>query len=528
MVCGHQAAGLILAVLAGACAAERGLHTSAAPEGAPEDGARRGAQVPLRVLSPIPPNEMYFRHYGTNPTVDTREESVSTFSVDVDAAAYALARAMLTAGQMPDEAAIRVEEFVNAFEYDYEAPVEAALSLWVEAFPSPYRPGYHVLLLGLRAREIARSERAPAHLVIVLDASASMGRDGRLETAKNALRLLFEGLDPRDSIALVSFKERAKTLLGPTSGAEHAVLLRALDGIEPGGAANIYAGLTRGYEIAAKMRSVPGTHRLILCSDGVADRGGRDAREILQRIGTEARRGIALSTVGVGLGHYDDVMLEQLANAGDGQYAYIDSADEAHRVFVRSLSETTSLVAKDAKVQVEFDPRVVSRFRLIGYENRHLETRAFHDDRADGGEIGAGGSMTALYEVKLQRHDQALGEVRVRHLDPQTGGVRHLARTLHPKHRPLRFEDASPAAQLAVAAAGFAEKLRGSYWARGLRYQRLLEQLEALPEPVKRRRSVLELGALIERARELDRRADKFEPEVPLASMSFDEVPILR
>lgn len=269
---------------------------------------------------------------------------------------------------------------------------------------------------------------------------------------------------------------------------------------------------------------------MVLCSDGVANNGlATTAEGIFERVRARAARGITLSTVGFGMGNYDDVLMERLAQLGDGNYAYVDDDTEARRIFQRELTGLLQVVAKDVKVQVELDPQVVSRYRLIGYENRHLEAADFANDRVDAGEVGAGHAVTALYELKLvDPRPRTLGTIRVRHQPVEGGASMLIEKTIDGSVLRARFGEASSPARLAAVVAAFAEKLRGSYWARTVTYADLLARLEALDPELTRRADVTELRRLLILARGLDRRDDPFEGDSPVSRMSFDEVPILR
>lgn len=487
--------------------------------------------VPVVARERVTP-DMYFKHWGTNPTFDTRAAPLSTFSVDVDTASYAMARAYLQQNGLPPEAAVRVEEVVNAFDYRYEAPTEATFTLVGEAVPSPSRPGYHFLHLGLKAREVSKAARAPSALVFVIDVSGSMAEGQRLELVKKALGLLVGELDARDRVALVVYGTTARILLEPTRGDDHERIRAAIDDLVPEGSTNAQAGLELGYRTAVSMGlgGSPPTRRVVLCSDGVANVGLTDPDALFAAVRRESERGVRLSAVGFGMGNYHDALMERLAQLGDGNYAYVDREAEARRVFVEQLTGTLEVVAADAKIQVELDPRWVHRYRLIGYENRLLAAQDFRDDRKDAGEVGAGHAVTAIYEVKLASDvppGATLGIVRVRHKAPGATASTELSRPIPAAVVRGSLALASPSTRLSLAAAGFAEKLRGSYWARGWSYRALAGLLAELPPGWRDRPDVLELAALVGRAQALDQRGDRFEADVPLAAMAYDEVPVV-
>ncbi|XXF77786.1 von Willebrand factor type A domain-containing protein [Myxococcaceae bacterium GXIMD 01537] len=473
---------------------------------------------PVEPPPPAPPSidmSMYFKGHGVNPTIDTAEERISTFSVDVDTASYSMARGMMERGALPPEQAVRVEEFVNSFGYGYTADANVPFRVHLEGFPSPSRAGYHVLRIGLKAREVMPQERKASHLVFVVDISGSMGGDNRLGLVKRALRLLVDELDERDRVSLVVYGSTARVVLRPTPIERKSELLAAIDGLSTGGSTNVQAGLELGYALAAEEFREGGINRVVLCSDGVANNGVTNADGIWERVKGQASRGVTLSTVGFGMGNYNDVLMDRLAQVGEGSYAYVDRLEEAHRIFVENLTGALQVVAKDVKLQVEFSPDAVSRYRLVGYESRMLQTRDFRDDAVDAGEVGAGQSVTALYEVKLREPGAALGALRIRYKAPEGGRSEEVELPLRAGALKPSFSEASPATRLAYVAGAFAEKLRGSYWTRNLSWPRLLSLWEELGEPLRTRPAMKELGALIQKAFALDRRENRFENLAP-------------
>ncbi|WP_338867903.1 YfbK domain-containing protein [Myxococcus stipitatus] len=482
---------------------------------------------PTRVEPPTRTNfpAMYFKGYGVNPTVNPEEERFSTFSVDTDTASYSLTRSYLKRNAMPDERAVRVEEFVNSFDYDYADAEDAPFGIHVEGFPSPVRKGYQVLRIGVKAREVPPARRKPSHLVFVIDVSGSMEMENRLGLVKKALRMLVMELDERDRVSLVVYGSEARQVLPPTSALEKERLLSAIDGLHTEGSTNAQAGLELGYRIAVEHLREGGINRVILCSDGVANVGVSNADGIWAQVKSLAARGITLSTVGFGMGNYNDVLMERLSQVGEGNYAYVDELKEAHRVFVRNLTGTLQVVAKDVKLQVEFDPKEVALYRLLGYENRALTAQQFRDDRVDAGEVGAGHSVTALYEVKPREGGRKLGTLRIRYKAPEGGASKELATPLPRASLRPSYGQASESTRLAYVSSAFAEKLRGSYWTRPLTYAALLELWDGVGSELKQREEVSELGALIRQASSLDQRQDPFESFAPVKNMDFDRPP---
>jgi Ca-activated chloride channel family protein len=425
-----------------------------------------------------PYGDMFFRSYGVNPFVDTEEDRLSTFGLDVDTGSYGVAGAYLRDGHLPPAEAIRVEEFVNAFRYGDPAAGDPAggegdFALRAEGAPSPFAGGerHRLLRFHLRARTVDPADRRPAVLTFVVDVSGSMAQENRLGLVQRALALLLDQLRPEDRVALVVYGSSGRVLLPHTGDLE--TLRAAIDALEPEGATNAEEGLRLAYDLAVEARRDGAINRVILCSDGVANVGRTGPDSILARIGEEARRGLELTTVGFGMGNYNDVLMEQLADRGNGRYAYVEDLRQARRVFVEDLTGTLQTIAADAKVQVEFDPRVVERWRLLGYENRDIADERFRDDRVDAGEIGAGHEVTALYEVKLRPRPPRRGTVATLRLRYRPVGAAgpgpavETARELRRRDLAPSWEKASPGLRLAAVVAEFAEVLKGSYWARG-------------------------------------------------------------
>ena len=420
-----------------------------------------------------PPNgaafdDVFFKDYGTNPFIDTEDDHFSTFGMDVDTASYSVTRRYLRDGLLPPPEAVRVEEFINAFDYNYDPPLHEAFAIHIAGAPSKFGEGKRLQLLriGIQGQVVPTEDRKDAVLTFVIDVSGSMAMENRLGLVKRSLRLLVEQLRPGDEVGIVIYGSRAKVLLPHTGVEERRRILRAIDSLAPEGATNAEEGLRMGYDLALKNARFGSINRVILCSDGVANVGQTGPDAILREIRAHVEEGITLTTVGFGMGNFNDILMEQLANKGNGSYAYVDNLNEARRIFVENLTGTLQVIAIDAKVQVDFNPRVVSRFRLLGYENRRLDHEDFRDDDADGGEIGSGHSVTALYEIKL--HEGAVGQlatVFIRHEDPDTRQVTEVSKDIFAAELSDAFEDASPEFQLAAAIAEFAEILRDSFWA---------------------------------------------------------------
>lgn len=457
-----------------------------------------------------PYGDVFVASSGINPFIASEDDPLSTFALEVDTGSWSVARAWLERGQLPPSELIRVEEALNSYSYGDTSPKRADFALTIEGAPSPWPGGARrqLLRIGLTARELDRGERRPVVLVVLVDVSGSMEQGGRLELVKGALAILLERLRPGDRVGLVTYSDSAQTLLDPT--ADLAVARQAISRLRPQGSTNAEAGLRRAYGLAEQWLGRGSDVRVLLCSDGVANVGATGPDSILESLGRWNDRGIELTAVGVGLGNYNDVLLEQLANRANGRYAYVDDLREAERIFGDSLDGTLSTLAHDARAQVQFDPRQVDRWRLIGYENRAMPDSAFRDDRRDAGEIGFGHRVTALYELVLASSSNRripLGEVRLRWRPRGETDFVEVAEQIRSEDLAQTFERARPSLRLAAAVAGFAEVLRGSPWVAGLELNEVASWIEQLPRDVRSSEEVRRLVELVRIARQLGARA---------------------
>lgn len=422
--------------------------------------------------SPEPPAraDSFFKSAAVNPFVETAKDRLSTFGLDVDTASYTVARQFLTKGQMPVPASVRVEEYVNFFDYGDPLPARGDFAIKAEGGPTPFThgPQYRLLRFNLRGREVRMDNRRPVVLTFLIDVSGSMDQPNRLVLVKQSLSLLLDQLRPTDRIGLVIFGSNARILLEPTNDRE--AVRQAIGKLVTEGATNLEEGLTVAYEVAGRNLRPNASNRIILCSDGEANVGHAGPQAILGQIGREARRGIELTTLGFGMGDYNDNLMEQLADKGDGRNAYIDTPEEAKRVLVREVAGTLNTIAKNAKVQVEFNPQVVARYRLLGYENRDIADERFRDDKVDAGEVGAGHSVTALYEVELKPEaprESLVATLHLRYRAPEIGNETENINRLYLSGLAPSWEKASPGFRLAALVAQFAEILKQSPWAKG-------------------------------------------------------------
>ena len=429
-----------------------------------------------REYRPLPPqgwsedrpyDTTFFRNYGVNPFIATTQDHLSTFAMDVDTASYAVARRFVRDGFLPDPDSVRVEEFINYFTPHYAPPEEGAFAIHTEGAQSPFRRNW-LLRVGLQARAIETGARKDASLVFVIDVSGSMARENRLGLVKRALRLLVKQMRPDDEVGIVVFSTQGQVVLHPTSGADKRRIRQAIAALRPGGSTNAEEGLRLGYEMAEELQQRGCIVRVLLLSDGVANVGRTRSGALLGQVRRAVEQGVTLSTIGVGMGNFNDVLLERLANDGNGNYAYVDTYSHARRIFDEQLTGLLQVIAKAAKVQVDFNPEVVSHYRLLGYENRRIADQDFRNNQVDAGEVGAGHAVTALYELKF--HPEAAGRVAngsLRYEDPNTGDIHELGRNVDRKVFSPAWEEASPYFQLQAIVAQYAEILRGSYWARG-------------------------------------------------------------
>jgi len=344
-----------------------------------------------------------YAHTEENPWKSTGQEPLSTFAIDVDTASYSNMRRFLREGRLPPASAVRIEEFINYFRYDDPAPESASgddpFRLTTEVASAPWAPRHRLLWIGIQAREIEWNARRPSNLVFLLDVSGSMNAPDKLPLLQRSLRLLVEQLDPRDRVAIVVYAGASGLVLPSTSCEQSAEVLAALDRLSAGGSTNGGAGIDLAYRLARENFIDEGLNRVILATDGDFNVGVTDQGSLVRLIEKQRESGVFLSVLGFGTGNLKDATMELLADKGNGNFAYIDSLAEARKVLVSELGGTLIPVAKDVKIQVEFNPTRVQAWRLIGYENRQLAHQDFNDDSKDAGEIGAGHSVTALYEL---------------------------------------------------------------------------------------------------------------------------------
>ena len=443
-------------------------------------------KMPNAGSAPMPQSESYPQGYrdeqreqyqalADNPIHSVAETPVSTFSADVDTGAYANVRRLLNQGRLPPEGAVRLEEMVNYFPYDYALPSDGSqFGVTTELAASPWNPHTRLLRIGIKASDRAVAELPPANLVFLVDVSGSMDRREGLPMVKSTLKLLVDQLRDQDRVSLVVYAGESRVVLEPTSGREKAKIRTAIEQLTAGGSTAGASGIELAYSLAQQAFIGKGINRILLATDGDFNVGVSDFDSLKQMAVDKRKTGISLTTLGFGVDNYNEHLMEQLADAGDGNYAYIDNLREARKVLVDQLGSTLAIVAKNVKLQVEFNPAQVSEYRLLGYENRALKREDFSNDKVDAGEIGAGHMVTALYEIvpagekgwleplrygkSTPAGSEANGELamlRVRYQQPE-GGKSLLI------ERPIANQVKSPSEDLrfAAAVAAFSQQLK--------------------------------------------------------------------
>ena len=468
-------------------------------------------------------SENFFEYWGVNDFVRTSDDALSTFALDVDTASYTVARNFLAGGQLPPPAAVRVEEFVNYFDGGYEA-VEDLFTLSLDAARSPFAAEGNVLLrVGVRAPDDVSSVSLPESVILVIDRSGSMDEPSsyegeyipRYRLVHRSVEFLLDSLPLGTRVGIVAYEDAAVRLLEPTSidsgegtstssGDIYEVVSTE---ILPGGSTNAGAGLALGYDMALEEAEMGRSVLVIFFSDGVANVGSTRTDDILEDIGDRGE--IGLTSIGVGLGPLNDELLEQLANRADGTYHYVDGVEQARRIFVDDFTSLLAVAARDAKIQVEFNPETVEFYRLIGFENRAIADEDFRNDVVDAGEVGLGQSSTALYELKLKQQasdlarigELALASLRYQHAG--SGEILELSSSITGSDVAESLDSANVYFQLAAVAAEFAEVLRASPFVRQENMQELRAQAISLAEALPAAEEVPELANLIKLAAQL-------------------------
>ena len=352
----------------------------------------------------IQDNENY-AHYKTNTVKQTSQEPVSTFSIDVDTGSYSNVRRLLNSGTLPVKDAVRIEEMLNYFQYSYNRDINsnAPFITQTEIAPNPWAKGHHLLQIGIKAIDTDEKELPAANLVFLIDVSGSMSSPDKLGLLKKSLSLLVSKMRAEDKISLVVYAGASGIVLKPTSGSNKSTIINAISRLSSGGSTNGASGIRLAYQVAQEAYIKNGINRIMLATDGDFNVGTVNFNQLINLVEEKRKTGISLSTLGFGTGNYNDRLMEQLADAANGQYSYIDTLKEAQKVLIDEMSSSLRTVAKDVKIQIEFNPSVISEYRLIGYENRKLNNEDFNNDKVDAGDIGAGHTVTALYDIVLSK-----------------------------------------------------------------------------------------------------------------------------
>ncbi len=449
----------------------------------------------LRLPSEPLDRENYL-HFDDNPVHLVSEDPVSTFSIDVDTASYSNLRRLLNQGRLPRQDAVRVEELINYFAYDYPTPAEddTPFAVFTEMGPSPWHADRKLLHIGIKGAELTDSEIPNANLIFLIDVSGSMRSPDKLELLKTSMKLLIKQLDADDTIGIVVYAGAAGRVLAPTSGAERGKILAAIDQLATGGSTNGGAGIRLAYAMAEEAFIEGGANRVILATDGDFNVGTTDLQALKDLVAEKRNSGVALTVLGFGGGNYNDALMQEIAQIGNGNAAYIDTINEARKVLVDELVATLNIIAKDVKIQVEFNPDVVSEYRLIGYETRHLNREDFNNDKVDAGDIGAGHTVTALYELTLTgtvglidplrygehrssetRRDAEVAFLKLRHKAP--GGDTSMLINVPIYSNDIResLADTSQIFRFSAAVAAFGQLLRGGDYTEDFGFQELID-----------------------------------------------------
>jgi Ca-activated chloride channel family protein len=436
-----------------------------------------------------------FTSVSENPFKAAAEEPVSTFSIDVDTASYSFVRASLNRSVLPQQAAVRTEEMINYFPYDYAAPRSAAqpFSNHISVFPSPWAPGRKLVRIGIKGFDVRRAQRPRANLVFLIDTSGSMNQANRLPLVKQSLALLLDQLEADDRVAIVTYAGTAGTALEPTAASDKAAILGVIDRLGAGGSTAGAEGIRQAYALAERNLDPKGVNRVILATDGDFNVGITDPEELKGFVARERGKGVFLSVLGFGMGNYNDALMQTLAQNGNGAAAYVDTVAEARKTLVDEATSTLFPIAKDVKIQVEFNPATVAEYRLVGYETRMLAREDFENDKVDAGEIGSGQSVTALYEIVPVGGPRVLGDLRysppvrrpagtggeygfvkIRYKLPKSDVSRLISAPIGRSAEALRFADAPRDARFAAGVAAFAELLRGGRYSGSMSYDDVL------------------------------------------------------
>jgi Ca-activated chloride channel homolog len=438
-----------------------------------------------------------FSDIVANPVKVTAQDPVSTFSIDVDSSSYSFVRASLNNNVLPQKDAVRVEELINYFPYDYPSPEDRAVPFkpTVSIFPTPWNPATKLVHVGIKGFMIEGKEKPPANLVFLIDTSASMDEPNKLPLLRNAMKMLVETLAAEDKVAIVAYAGNAGTILPPTEAKDKAKILTALDGLTSAGSTAGAEGIRQAYQLAEQNFNKLGINRVILATDGDFNVGITDPQELKSFVERKRETGVFLSVLGFGMGNYNDELMQALAQNGNGNAAYIDNLNEARKALVDGASAMLFPIAKDVKIQIEFNPQTVSEYRLIGYETRILNREDFNNDKVDAGDIGAGHTVTALYEITptnsaarltdplrygggqspAQTISDEYGFLKIRYKLPDSNKSQLITSAVTKALEVPSLSSASQEARFAAAVAAFGQLLRGGQYTGNFGYQDVID-----------------------------------------------------
>jgi Ca-activated chloride channel family protein len=451
---------------------------------------RKRIAPPASELFAHPDDRDNYLPSDSNGVFQAATTPLSTFSIDVDTGSYANIRSYLSLGQLPPTDAVREEAFINYFDYNYSVPEDKSqpFATFTELAPAPWNDERHVLRIGLQSYDLPASERKPSNLVFLVDVSGSMHEKNKLPLLVQSLTMMVKQLSARDTVSLVTYAGNVQVVLSPTKGKEKHTIINALKSLKAGGGTHGESGIKMAYQEAKKAFIKGGVNRVILATDGDFNVGTTSIDALKDLIAAQRKQGISLTTLGFGRGNYNDAMMEQLANIGDGNHAYIDTLHEAQKVLLRQMSGTLQSIANDVKIQLEFNPAQVKEYRLIGYQNRLLKDEDFNNDKVDAGEIGVGHTVTALYEVtlagnqgqvdalryqqkKIMNTSDELLQVKIRYKLPGKTESKLISQVVNKQQILPDFNSASSDFKFATSVAAFAQKLRQSQYLGDMNYQ---------------------------------------------------------
>lgn len=502
-----------------------GIATELAP--APVSTANFGADRSRKLIAPtayvavmpsierprLEQNTEKYQKNEVNPVHRVADDAISTFSIDVDTGSYTNTRRYLNDGQLPPVDAIRAEEMINYFDYQYPQPNSVhPFSVTTETVDSPWKEHAKLIKIGVQAKDLSTKQLPPANLVFLVDVSGSMNADDKLPLVKQTLRILTEQLRPQDKVTIITYASGEKLVLEPTSGEQKDKILRVINQLQAGGATAGEQAIQLAYKEAEKAFVKNGINRILLATDGDFNVGITDFNTLKGMVAEKRKSGISLTTLGYGTGNYNEELMEQIADAGDGNYSYIDNKNEAKKVVQRQLSSTLATVAQDVKIQVEFNPATVKEYRLVGYENRMLKQEDFNNDKVDAGDIGAGHSVTAIYEIIPVDQQGWLNDsryqapiksdtakkseyafVNLRYKLPNQEKSILLSQAVNVKSKTLA--QANNDTRFAIAVASYAQQLKGGQYNGAMGWDQIIQlaQQSAKPDPYQMREEFVDL-----------------------------------